>query len=312
MNKGRLISAICFLLCMGCVEIEDQSQKAKVTAGVSKISYEIRGLLQPQSYLVRFSGVDCNQPLRRSGADLKQIQIQLQNCEDVVNEKGSINYTFSKGPEVTEINVQIPEDIVVQGAISLSALNFREEIEHGIKWKRLSVVGRIYFMRGSRLLTNGENISIESQDLVGEGGEIVTWPEGSQAKFAENGMSGGRINVEVKRWQGVLKVVLRGQKGGDGENIFLSRKKVNELNLNGGHGGNSGQLTLKVQEMIPGSLILESIPGEAGEGVEVKSSCVFMGESCRPRTLRPKGNSGQPGMKEVSCLMVNNQCEPIL
>lgn len=274
----QFLKMIVFTGLIGCVEVQDQKgggDKIHQTA-VAQVSTEIEALEAPQSYRVRFHGVKCE-----------------PHCEVILNKAGLHQYPFA--------SVSIPKDLVIQGRVELASLQPQD----------LKVEGRLFFTKGSKLVTNGARVQLEVGDLFSQGGEIVTWDSESQALPGQHGADGGVIHLKVKNLKGPLQVVLRGQKGGSGETPMTTRKAIRDLDVNGKNGGNTGRLILEVENISQGLVHLKSEPGRPGEGVEVTNFC--MGSDCQRLVLRPRGRDGQPGLPEKSCEIRNGQCtEPTL
>lgn len=291
-----------FSIIVGCVEIQDQE---KENPKVSSLTYEIEALAQPQSYLVRFSGIDCEKRATKITRSKSEQAVQLSQCSEILNEPGLYSYQFLEGT----MQVEVPEDVVIKGHVQLSDLK-PKEVELKTQYTRhLKIAGRLYLEPGSVLSTNGESVLIEADLISSDGGRLTTFLDSANTNYTQNGKSGGLIHLKTNKIHGSLEIVLKGQNGGDGEpGFWATHKKVEDLILDGGHGGNSGRFFL---EAIDDSMSLVKItnqPGAAGAGAEIRTSCVLASSSCRPRLLRPKGADGKPGLQEKSCLIKNNQC----
>jgi hypothetical protein len=298
-----IIVPLCLFL-VACVEVKDVKNKEPQLLNPDfGIHYRIQPLAQPQTYLVSFSGINCDSNFRKVSPQKNREVGALSHCEHVVSEAGLHDYSFNE----RQVPVIIPEDLVIDSKISLSQLPVEElnsfsEITH-----RLTVKGRLYLKRGAQLITEGKGVLIEAELIESEGAEILSFERGQQAPPTRNGRNGGLIWIKAQEIKGSIKFILRGENGGEGENHFASRKKIHELNLEGGHGGNSGRVYVEVENQNHSYLQTEIHPGLKGMGSEVKSSC-FMIQNCQVQTLRPKGSDGADGLPERSCRIRNRVC----
>ncbi len=304
--KFQLSVIVSCLLAIGCVEVKDQNEKKTKVTQVPQITYEIQPLAQPQAYLVRFSGLNCGLNFRRTSNLKSRVSTDLRNCEDIVNEPGLHRYEWLEGTVAQSLSVNIPEDKIIEGKVQLSQLNPENVEDHDEIKKQVKISGRLYFRAGSKLVTNGESVLLESDLIHSEGASIVTFESGSRAKQVINGQSGGLIFIRAKKVDGLLRVELRGQHGGHGERhgMEVDRK------INGANGGNSGKLWLQVDDPRQIELSLVKEVGEPGIGSEV----IRYGTSPRPRAPRTRivlrrGADGHSGFEEKSCLIVNQKCE---
>ena len=104
------------------------------------------------------------------------------------------------------IEVQVPTDRVFQ-------TGEQELLPSDLKTQ----YGRVYFMKGSRVRTNGANWSLIANRIISHGGEIYSFPEDTTAGLGEKGRSGGEINISARDVIGVLNITLRGENGGKGK-----------------------------------------------------------------------------------------------
>lgn len=302
------------LLILGCVEVKDQNEKKIKVIEVPQITYEIEPLAQPQSYLVRFSGLNCGHNFRRTSTLKSRVSTDLRNCEDLVNEPGVHVYEWLEGTVAQSLSVNIPEDKIIDGTVQFSQLNPEDVQDYSEIKKRVKFTGRLYFRAGSKLVTNGESVLLEADLIHSEGASIMTFESGSKAVEATHGQSGGLIYLRAKKLIGAFRIELRGQIGGNGENQFSSRKPINSLILNGSNGGNSGRFWLESLDLNQSQLNLIKEPGMGGQGTEVHRMCIDLSGNnpCRPSApIRPKGPEGSTGFEERSCLIVNQKCEPL-
>lgn len=306
MKKIILVSSLILTL-VGCVEVKDQEdpKSPEVTAQVSGLSYEIEPLAQPQAYMVRFSGVNCDQKLLKTSRSKSNQYVQLSQCSEIVSEAGLHVYYFTEGA----LQIDIPQDVVIKGQIYLNQLN-PEPIELKTLYNlNLKINGRLYFESGSTLFTNGESVLIQADMVISDGGRIITHNT-VDVPYAQNGKHGGHIHLKTNKIQGALEVILQGQNGGHGEpGTIFTGKKIEQLIISGGNGGNSGKFWLEAKDDSMSQIKIIKIPGLKGVGSEIRGGCPFGSDSnCHPRILRPKGDDGQHGLEEKSCLIINNEC----
>jgi hypothetical protein len=289
---------------VSCVEVKDVKQKVPDEANPDqKITYHIEPLAQPQSYLVQFLGVDCAAPFRKVSPQKKVESGPLNQCTHVVTEAGVHEYSFND----QSLQVIIPEDLILHNKVLVTQLPIEDlDSRKEIKF-RLQVKGRLYLRRGAQLITEGKGILIQAHTIESEGAEILSFEPGQQASPTVHGRSGGIIWVKAQEIKGPLRFVLRGEKGGDGESFLSVRKKVHELILDGGHGGNSGRVQIEVDKLKNSYLQTQLDPGVKGSGTEVKSLC-FIISNCQEQILRPRGKDGFDGLPERSCFMQNGVC----
>ncbi|MBS1984125.1 MAG: hypothetical protein JST16_08125 [Bdellovibrionales bacterium] len=150
--------------------------------------------------------------LRRRGADGSALQIELPPGTVTFEDRPSvpgIKYNYAlvalAGAQTTELNVatvDIPRDRVVEGDLA---------------WNDLGTgYGRVFLRAGSRLWTGGQAVQLVADEIVSEGGVIITFPKGQTAGPGAIGKSGGRIDLHAHRMRGLLRVEGRGENGGTG------------------------------------------------------------------------------------------------
>ncbi len=69
---------------------------------------------------------------------------------------------------------------------------------------------------GGSLYTLGNNVRIHVRNIKIESGLISTFPEGQTAEFGKNGRAGGHLLIDIQGGVGILKIVMRGETGGQG------------------------------------------------------------------------------------------------
>jgi hypothetical protein len=106
------------------------------------------------------------------------------------------------------IAIRNQPDLVLDGAsITLS----------GPDDKRVLSVRRLS-LKNSNIVTNGGSLTIEADEVMSNGGNIISFVDGTTAPEGINGRSGGELTLRVDGGlQGILTVNLRGENGGDGK-----------------------------------------------------------------------------------------------
>lgn len=177
------------------------------------LTVKVQPTAQPEKYIVYFSWPKIE--------DGKFVRIRLDKTLAVVNPKQSdfnhevfhdqvLTYTFeildaaSKIEKVFPKQIKIPRDFVVRDGQS----TFTEDT-------RLNV-NRIFILKDKSLQTNGYNIELVANELRSENGIIETFPEDNKAATDNDGKSGGKLTIKVQSATGDLKILMRGQNGGDG------------------------------------------------------------------------------------------------
>jgi len=303
-------------LLVGCVEVQDEEKKSDpvIATQVSNLSYEIEALAQPHSYLVRLKGVNCSESMTRSTFRVKQMQVQLSNCQDSLIEPGAYEYEWIDQGQKKTILVQIPRDLVIDGPLQLNDLMPVDVNNNKNYNKYLKIEGRLFLTYGSKIITNGESVLIEAQSVNSEGGQISTFSEQTQAAANQNGLHGGLIYLKTSKLTGNLKVQLIGQNGGNGGKDYKSNGLSIDLSvsLDAGNGGNTGSFWLEAEDTKNSYVVIERNYGKSGTPTD-KQWCVKRNSKndskCeRWTTLRPSGKDGLPGIEEKSCLIINNEC----
>ncbi len=75
---------------------------------------------------------------------------------------------------------------------------------------------KFYLQRNDRLITNGRDLIIEVDEIIGGGGKIISFPEGATADVNREGRHGGSITIKARKLTGYLLLELRGEHGGRG------------------------------------------------------------------------------------------------
>jgi hypothetical protein len=299
------IAFLMFVQCIviGCIEVRDpdaQKESQVRPASQQSFQWELRPLSAPQKYEVILKGVpEGSQVARKSLNFLKQVPTEVTISrdsiyKDVVDSEGTFEYLIQSGTQVTKVEVTVPQDLVLQGELSLESLPVNIQRAHD-EWTTLETEGRIYFQAGALITTQGTHLLIKARSIESEGATIQTLKPDQSAEALKEGRNGGRIKLVSDDLRGTLHFVMRGEKGGTGQLPWQGRKGV-PFDSKGRRGGNSGLLISEIKDLSRGGITFELEPGVGGEGTELKSFC--MGEHCKPDTIVAKGPNGRAGVAE--------------
>ena len=303
--KTKLMLLTFPFLLISCIEIRDpkkQAQNTEVVAPVEQPTVEVRPLDRPQQYAVVIKGVPpMSQVTRKPTSLLKemamtQVPVLSSQAEDIVDQPGSYEYLVQQNGQTINLPVHIPQDYVIEGDKTLDQLdlNMRQESDH---FRTLETDGRIFFLAGATLTTNGENLLLKATSIDSEGAMIQTFAAHQQAAAGVPGRHGGDIKLEAQSLRGTLNFNMRGENGGRGETFGLGNPKPPQsLNNMGQKGGNSGLLELAVADKSRGGVTFNLEPGTGGEGTSVIVPCFL--EHCSPSVVKSKGQDGLPGVAQ--------------
>lgn len=239
----KKLLAILFVLAAGCDQLEikddkgdggtdnsfEKSRRIESSALEDNIKIDVKGA-DPEKYAVQFSWpyLQDGKILRiRLGSVLSEVQPKQTYYTHILDHAQTVTYSFdildsSRRPERTFTkSVVVPRDFVARAENSNISDNTRIE------------VNRLYLSDDSPLTTNGKNLDIVTNELHAEKGFIQGFPEkvkireidGDQETTKEipptadkfkQGSSGGNLSISAKKLYGKLKVVMRGQNGGEG------------------------------------------------------------------------------------------------
>lgn len=105
-----------------------------------------------------------------------------------------------EGTELDGTNISIPKDLEIVGKQGLP---------------RLEGINRI-FLRNAQIGTAGADVTLDANEIISEESVIETFPEGQKAPTGLNGRPGGEITIRAKSARGRLRIISRGEDGGDG------------------------------------------------------------------------------------------------
>lgn len=110
-----------------------------------------------------------------------------------------------KGAEpqiVATVTVTVPRDFVVAGTQV---------------FRSLKNVHRLFFQKGSRLVTRDKALEIAADEIISDDGVIETFPADERGLQGRDGLSGGMILIRAKTGAGTLFIESRGQSAGPGQ-----------------------------------------------------------------------------------------------
>ncbi|GIL17055.1 MAG: hypothetical protein BroJett040_08060 [Oligoflexia bacterium] len=219
-----VMAVLCLFVAGGCADIKND--KAKTPNAVSSVSEHIESRsisdlmsiqVQPttkaERYIVYFSWpkIEDDKRIRiRKEQVLALVPSTQTTFSHEVDHDQTITYTFevlnsSSTVEKTFAKlVKIPRDFVVRTGQS----EFNEDQKINIK--------RLFLNTDISLKTNGHNIQIMTEELISNKGLIETFTEGAKADASSSGKGAGELILKAKSAIGQLKIVMRGQNGGDG------------------------------------------------------------------------------------------------
>jgi hypothetical protein len=132
----------------------------------------------------------------------------------------------SKFPPVIQLvdlpSVQINEPMYVYDGKILNSKDMELEIKINEVSKKTAghdfefTLDELTITEKGSLYTLGNNVRIHVRNINIESGLISTFPEGQTAELGKNGRAGGHLLVDVQEGAGVLKIVMRGEAGGQG------------------------------------------------------------------------------------------------
>lgn len=289
--KKNLLTLALPLLLISCIEVRDANEEKEVPAVESTPVAEVRALAQPHQYavLIKSEG-NLSKIFRKSINFLTQtptVQIQSSDiqAEDIVDKPGQYEYSVQQGSKYYQLQVEIPEDYVVDGNMKIEQLELNVKNESD-EFRVLESSGRLFFKAGSKLTTDGENFHIKVAMVDSEGARVETFPNRQEASAGAHGRHGGKIKIEAQSMRGTLHFVMRGEKGGAGDKV----------DNNGRNGGNSGYLEASIQDSSNGDITFDLFPGDGGIGVEIRHICIM--QPCGNTLAKPKGNDGAAGIAQ--------------
>jgi hypothetical protein len=179
--------------------------KSEIRAGANPDQYAValtwRGNYQPGSWIVRRAEE------KSQGKVLEALLPGSGRFDDKAPEPGKL-YRYeigTAGPDgfypIGEVKVPIPKDLAIRGRMPLpERTNYQ----------------RLFFFENSILETNGAPVRLEVGEIIAAWGTIEIFAEGRKAQGGISGKTPGSIAIHALRGTGRLRVVARGEAGGDG------------------------------------------------------------------------------------------------
>lgn len=224
-----------------------------------RVVYE--GLDKPNFYRAKIKWQERNGDVIVSMDDNTALAKSIEGKNEVVvpelkgGEKryAKINQTLGNQQFSLAVDLKPPKDLVLEGAV---------ELDESIALNE----GRLFLTSTALLYTRNRTIDISVPTIyVQDGAVIKNFPEQGKeatADFDKNGLSGGSVTLKSAEAIGKLRIVLNGQRGGDGrigwstvgKNDFTQYVPDSCNGNSGGNGGNAGTFILtvdKVDNFIP-------------------------------------------------------------
>lgn len=271
-----------------------------------EVKFQIKGSTSPHKYLVELSWLPVDGDVRvlERGVLKGFVSGQAGFFIDSNLSGGSqasyvVEHIDSEGRVLGAASqvIEIPTDLLLEGEISLTA-------------SRKFEAHRVFLSRNLVLRTFHHDLVIITKELWSDGGVIGNFPTDTVAAREGNGRHGGIITIFSEKAMGSLRLLLNGEKGGDGKDGVLSfpGKHPGCAGSNGGRGGNSGSLNLKFQEgrqFVVTTEVLVGGAGKAGRRGFVSSqtpSSLAVHPPCHRDA--PEGKEGQAGIQGQICLQL--------
>ncbi|MBY0371796.1 hypothetical protein K2X33_14020 [bacterium] len=143
----------------------------------------------------------------RSQSTLARLEGSADRFSDATAEMG-IAYRYGLYAEVQGVlsevasaEVSVPRDWVYATGKQLAAAG---------------TYGRVFLEEGAVVLTGDQDFELKADAIYSEGGRFESYPENQRAPAGDAGRKAGKITLQAKRFKGVLHVVSRGERGGNG------------------------------------------------------------------------------------------------
>lgn len=291
------------ILFTGCVEVRsrsDEASKSKLEGKAAPNEAAIKAGVSweflpaaPDRYQVALKFPPGITVINRWVEGASSEMTKLSGTEDgaIVDEAfpggTKIRYLFISAGEQVGVVVELPKDLVIQGAIKAASIPAR-------------AYSRIFFERDAKLVTEGKEMTFEAETILSQSALIESFPSGTRAKDGVHtrgldGRSGGKIVFKAKRMSGQLEVILRGEDGGHGapgavmeraregrHSLIELRKceappagftgengKTGNSGFGGGNGGDSGSVLIDIvdaRELKLGTHLINGLGGRGGAG----------------------------------------------
>jgi hypothetical protein len=215
------MALLCLNLFSGCAEFRNESESDENFGSVvsadalsGAIKLHVQPTTKPEKYMVYFSWpkleADKRIRIRNQRTLIVVPSSQTTFSHEVVHDQ-TMTYIIEVLDAASLVEqsipktVRTPRDFVVRG--SQSQIVTDQQIH----------VQRLFLHADTPLSTNGHRVEITAEELISNNGVIETFPEGAKASSSQNGRPGGDLTIRIQKAIGTLKVIARGQDGGDGE-----------------------------------------------------------------------------------------------
>lgn len=243
---------------VSCIKVEPKNKNesepspAPVIETTSAVTALVRGLDEPNKYIVEFQqGEGLFVRKIRHGVS-SVLRIDDKNTIDSDVQPGDqITYQFSREFGSSQmvlktIDVAIPRDLVFEKKLILNETTIKQlslELDVSGSFRRIKAVKfrRIFFMKESLLVTNGEYFQIVADEIRFHQSQIWTHEPGQVAALGQFGRSGGTLDFHAKKISGEVQIELRGENGGQGLEGALPDDKLKGAN---GYSGDKPIVTI--------------------------------------------------------------------
>ncbi|MBO9668172.1 MAG: hypothetical protein J7501_15325 [Bdellovibrio sp.] len=119
-------------------------------------------------------------------------------------------------------NITIDEPYYLVNGELVRAKDFKQDDEQNLKAHLGDITeyvlnyDHLTLQEGGIIYTMGQIVRIVAKDLESRGGLITTFPDSIPAASNLEGASGGQLMVDIQHARGDLKILMSGQKGGQG------------------------------------------------------------------------------------------------
>lgn len=144
-------------------------------------------------------------------------------CVEVRNKNEGQESQLPKSIQLVDLpSVQIHEPMYVYDGKILNLQDLELEIKLNevskkiVKHDFVFSIDKLIITDGGSLYTLGNNVRIHVQSIDCESCLISTFPEGQNANPGVNGRAGGHLLIDIKEGVGFIKIVMRGEAGGQG------------------------------------------------------------------------------------------------
>ena len=148
---------------------------------------------------------------RKDKTDALKVVAELDSTANHFEDKSvvagvSYRYFLATGSDdapniALSVTIIVPKDYVVSGENTV---------------RELRGFNRLVLVRGGVLRTLGQDLSIEVNEIISDGGVISTFSENAKAPLGQSGRAGGSVRIVARRGSGQLVVQASGESGGDG------------------------------------------------------------------------------------------------